>query len=125
MGNRFIRAALLASAGLSLLLSGCGSVNVNLWPFGGEGAQERPMTPPNSTEFQCNGGKRFYVRYLDNGAAAWLIYPDREVRLDKVNSTAGVRYSNGIAMLEINGNEATLTDGPAISYTGCKAAGGK
>lgn len=83
------------------------------------------MKPPNSTEYQCNGGKRFYVRYLDNGAAAWLIYPDREVRLDKVNSTAGARYSNGIAMLEINGNEATLADGPAIAYTGCKSAGGK
>lgn len=125
MKNKFIHAACLASAGLSLLLSGCGSVNVNLWPFGGEGAQDRPMTPPNSTEFQCNSGKRFYVRYLDNGAAAWLIYPDREVRLDKVNSVAGARYSNGIAMLEINGNEAMLADGPAISYTGCKAAGGK
>jgi len=125
MGNRFIRAALWASAGLSLLLSGCGSVNVNLWPFGGEGAQDRPMKPPNSTEYQCNGGKRFYVRNLDNGAAAWLIYPDRQVRLDKAGSSAGARYSNGIAMLEINGNEATLADGPAIAYTGCKAAEGK
>lgn len=125
MGNKFIRTALLASAGLSLLLSGCGSVKVNLWPFGGEGAQDRPIKPTNSTEYQCNGGKRFYVRYLDNGAAAWLIYPDREVRLDKVSATSGTRYSNGIAMLEINGNETMLSDGPAISYTGCKAADGK
>lgn len=125
MGNRFISAALCASAGLSLLLSGCGSVNVNLWPFGGEGAQDRPIKPANSTEYQCNGGKRFYVRILDNGAAAWLIYPDRQVRLDKVSSAAGARYSNGIAMLEINGTEATLTDGPAIAYTGCNAVEGK
>lgn len=125
MGNRFIRAALWVSAGLPLLLSGCGSVNVNLWPFGGGGAQDRPIKPANSTEYQCNGGKRFYVRYLDNGAAAWLIYPDRQVRLDKVSSNAGASYSNGIAMLDVNGNEATLADGPAISYTGCKAAESK
>lgn len=125
MGNRFIRAALWASAGLPLLLSGCGSVNVNLWPFGGGGAQDRPIKPANSTEYQCNNGKRFYVRNLDNGAAVWLIYPDRQVRLDKVSSADGARYSNGIAMLEINGNEATLADGPSIAYTGCKAAEGK
>jgi membrane-bound inhibitor of C-type lysozyme len=123
MANRYIRAALWASAGLPLLLSGCGSVNVNLWPFGGEGAQDRPIKPANSTEYQCNNGKRFYVRNLENGAAVWLIYPDRQVRLDKVGS--GARYSNGIAMLEIIGNEATLTDGPAISYAGCKAAESK
>ena len=60
------------------------------------------------------GGKRFYVRDLENGAAAWLILPDRQVRLDKMTG-AGTRYSNGIAVLEINGNEATLNDAPSIS----------
>ena len=118
MGNRFIRAALLAPVCLSLLLAGCGGVNV--WPFGGE--KERSRAPSNATEYQCIGGKRFYVRYLDNGGAVWLIYPDREVRLDKV-AAAGTRYSNGIAVLDINGNEATLADGPTISFAGCKAAG--
>ena len=125
MGNRFIRAALWASAGLSLLLSGCGSVNVKLWPFDGDRGQDRAGVPTNATEFQCNGGKRFYLRYLDNGTAVWLMYPDRQVRLDKVDSTSGTRYSNGIAMLEINGNESMLADGPALSFTGCKAAESK
>jgi hypothetical protein len=34
-----------------------------------------------------------------------------------------MRYSNGIAVLEISGNTATLTDGAAATFTGCKTGG--
>ena len=110
-------------AAISLLLAGCGEMNVKKYlPFGGDSATpERSRTPPNSTEYQCAAGKRFYVRTLDGGAAVWLILPEREVRLNKIG--ASTRYSNGIAVLELNGNEATLTDGAASSFTGCKSAG--
>lgn len=117
----FKRAGLLASICLTLLLSGCGSLNS--WPFGGSNATERSGRPANATEYACKGGKKFYVRMLENGAAVWLIYPGREVRLDKVAAaaTAGTRYSNGIAILDINGNQAALEDGPSTSLTECKA----
>lgn len=59
---------------------------------------------------------------LDNGNAAWIIYPDREVRFDKAGASSGVRYGNGSSVLDINGNQTALQDGPAISFTGCKAA---
>jgi len=121
MDNKFVRLALPVLTGLSFLLSGCGGVN--LWPFSGEKNQDRLQTPSNATEYQCTGGKRFYLRYLDNGDAAWIIFPEREFRLDKVTSATGTRYSNGIAILDINGNEATLADGPAISFAGCKTVG--
>lgn len=110
-------------AAISLLMAGCGEMNVKKYlPFGSDTAQtqERSRTPPNSTEYQCAAGKRFYVRTLDGGAAVWLILPEREVRLNKIGSST--RYSNGIAVLELSGNEATLTDGAASSFTGCKAA---
>jgi membrane-bound inhibitor of C-type lysozyme len=119
MANRLIHAALSASVCLCLLLSGCSGVNLN--PFGKGNAQGQSRSPANATEYQCAGGKHFYVRYLDNGSTAWLIYPDREVSLAK--SASGTHYSNGVAQLDINNGEATLTDGPAISYSGCKAAG--
>ena len=99
----------------ALLLSGCGSMD--LWPFGGEKFQERSRTPANATAYRCDGSKRFYVRNLEDGAAAWLILPDREVRLDR---GAGARYSNGIAVLELGAADATLTDGSAGTYSGCK-----
>ena len=121
MDNRLFRAAVPVLACLSLLLPGCGGVS--LWPFGGEKNEERSRTPADATEYQCTGGKRLYVRYLDNGGAAWIIFPEREFRLNKVTSSAaGTRYSNGIAALEVNGNEATLTDGSATAFSGCKAA---
>lgn len=118
--NKLIYAALSAPVCLSLLLSGCGGVSLN--PFAKDNTQGQSVTPPNATEYQCNSNKHFYVRYLDNGNTAWLIYPDREVSLTNAPSS-GTRYSNGVAVLDINNGEATLTDGPAISFSGCKAVG--
>lgn len=103
---------------LVFILSGCSSVKV--WPFDDKGssASTQKRGPANATEYQCNAGKHFYVRTVDNGNTVWLIYPDREVALNK--ATSGSRYTNGVAILEINGTEATLNDGAAINYTGCK-----
>ena len=117
MHKRFFHPALALSA-ILLLLAGCSSIE-NYNPFGDSKPAEA-RKPENSTEYQCNGGKHFYVRMLDKGNAAWLIYPDREVNLDKIAGGAGTRYSNGIAVLDINGAEATLNDGPGLAYTGCK-----
>lgn len=121
------RAMRLATAGLACLplLAGCGEINVKKYlPFGGESTvQERSRTPANSVEYQCAGNKRFHVRNLDGGNAVWLMLAEREVRLDRLGSGTGTRYSNGIAVLELSGNEATLADGAAIAFTGCKTGG--
>lgn len=102
---------------LALGLAGCSEVKI--WPFDGAKAAPQSRALANATEYQCEGSKRFYVRMVDNGAAAWLIYPDHEVSLAKASATSGTRYSNGVAVLELNGGEATLKDG-TVSYTGCK-----
>lgn len=105
---------------LLLALAGCGGVD--LWPFGTR-ELERSRTPAGATEYRCDGGKRFYLRYLNSGASAWVILPERQFRLDKVASASGTRYSNGPATLETNGSEASLNDGPAAVFTGCRIAG--
>lgn len=110
-------ATFLVPFSLGLLLSGCGGVK--MWPFGEDKAADAPRGPAGATAYQCEGNKRFYVRYEDKGATAWVIYPDREISLSK---SAGSRYSNGVAVLEINGDSATLNDGPTVAYSGCKAA---
>jgi hypothetical protein len=105
----------------AIALAGCSSVN--LWPFGG-GTQELSRTPPGATEYLCNNDRRFYARFLDNGASVWVILPEREFRLDKVDS--GGRYTNRSAILEINeAKEISLREGATLAFTGCKAGGAK
>lgn len=107
----------------ALALSACSSMDMSMdkvWPFKEEGPGQ-PKRLAGTTEYQCEGGKRFHVRLADSGNTAWLIYPDREVALAK--QASATRYSNGVATLEINGSDATLKDGPSIAYNGCKAAG--
>ncbi len=108
---------------VALAATGCSSINGMIPSWTGS-PTEHSRTPANATEYQCAGGKRFYVRLVDNGAGAWLIYPDREVALTKSSGGAN-RYSNGVAVLDINGAEANLTDGPGIAYSACKAVAGK
>ena len=100
---------------LAFALSGCGGIG--LWPFGGNSTMPSQNKLLNATQYLCKGGKSFHVRMLDNGNAAWIIYPDREVRFDK----AGSRYMRDASVFEFNGNQATLQDGPTVSFTDCKA----
>lgn len=105
---------------LPLLIAGCGGIN--LWPFGESTPPGTSVArgPENATEYRCEGGKAFHVRTLEAGKSVWLILPDRQVRLDRVAAEAGNRYSNGIAVLHVGESGATLTDGAAISFSGCK-----
>ena len=96
--------------------------NFSLWPFGG-GGTELSRTPANAIEYRCDSGKLLYVRTLEDGAA-WLIAPDREIRLPKLKDGEGGRFGVGRIVLEIRGESADLTDPPAV-FAGCKRAGDK
>jgi len=115
----------LACAGIALLLSACGDMNLKKYnPFGGDAVQERSRVPANATEYQCAGGKRLYIRILDGGEAVWLILAERELRLERIGSSQ--RYNKGNTVLSLNGNEASLADGTATPpYTSCKTGGGE
>ena len=115
MDQRFARSAALVCA--TLALGACGSLD--LLSFGGVKEQDTTRPPPGATAYQCDAGKQLYVRYLDNGAAAWVILSERAFRLDKAGS--GARYSNGSDTLEVDGDAATLSEGANVSYAGCKA----
>jgi len=120
-GNMLNHRASLALTALAIALGGCS--NINLWPLGDSTPVERSRVPTNAVEYRCEGGKTFYVRYLEEGAAAWVFFPERQVRLEKAASSSGTRYSNGNASLRVDGADVTLTDGPAVSYLGCKTPG--
>ena len=106
---------------VALALTGCGSMSFNLWPFGDSGSTVVPKGYENAVEYRCEGGKSFHVRMLDNGKAAWLMWPERKVRLDRSGGETGAQYSNGIAVLKLDGNKASLNDGPAVALKECQA----
>lgn len=99
-----------------VLLSACSSIHVPN-PFD-TSTKEISKAPADATEYVCDGNKRFYVRMLNKGNDAWLIYPDHEVNLPKNEAN---RYTSGAITLVLNGTEATLNDGEKVAYTGCKA----
>ena len=108
---------------MSLLLGGCGGMPSmpNIWPFADSG-KERSRVPRGATVYACDNARTLYVRYVDDGKAAWVILPDREFRLNPVISASGARYSNGIGTLDTKGEEATLSDGATVTHANCKAA---
>lgn len=111
---KFLKAILLTTL-LALSLTACSSFSLSS-PFG-QKSKEISTAPVNATEYVCEGNKRFYVRTLNNGSDAWLIYPDHEVNLVK----NGNAYTSGSISLNIDGDATTLNDGDKIAYTGCKA----
>jgi membrane-bound inhibitor of C-type lysozyme len=119
MKHGITRAAALAGA--SLLLSACSSIT--LWPFSANPEANPTRAPAGATAYACAGSKHLFVRYLDNGAAAWVILPEREFRLDKVSADSGTRYGNGSDTLELSGKAATLSEDGSVTYADCKPSG--
>ncbi|MDD2933741.1 MAG: hypothetical protein PHO76_07640 [Methylotenera sp.] len=102
---------------LFAVLPACSSINLSN-PFGSD-SKEQSRTPANATKYICDGNKHFYVRMLNNGNDAWLIYPTHEVNLTKAGDGSN-RFTSGIITLDINGDATTLNDGEKIAYTACK-----
>lgn len=103
-------------AGLLVVLPSCSTYSLN--PFS-SGAKEQSRGPQGAVAYACEGNHQFYVRMLNNGNDAWLIYPDHEVNLTKSADNKNL-YTSGIISLSINSNETTLNDGEKIAYVGCQ-----
>ena len=97
-----------------LALQGC-SMTTDL--FGGVKEQDRSRPPENATEYRCDDAHRFYVRMLDGDAAAWVILPERQFRLDR---KAAGEYANSTTRLSLKGNVASLSDDADLRLSDCK-----
>lgn len=113
------RAYLVPAAAL-LVLAGCSSINVNLWPFGDkDNGAARSTAPADATAYHCDGKKTFYVRTMYEGKSVWVILPERQVRLDAVADEKVKRYAAGSTTLTLDGATATLAEGTSSTYTNC------
>lgn len=102
----------------SLLLNACSTASLLDGDIFNGKARELPRTPAGSVAYLCDNNAQFYVRMLNNGNDAWLIYPDHEVNLPK---QADGRYTNGTAVFTPSADSAALNDGEKVNYSNCKA----
>ena len=114
----------IAIAVAALLCAGCGAFRISEIIPGarGSGGEEQSLVPPGAKAYACDGGKRLYVRYADDGKSAMVILPEREFRVDRVAAGPGVRYSNGRAVLATTDADASLEEGGTVLYANCKPA---
>jgi len=99
-------------------LNGCSS---GWWPFGSSGEQPVRL-PEGAVEYACAQGKRLLVRYTPDAKSAWIIYPDREFRLDRVGSGPEDRYSNGVSTLVSREDVVTLDSEGSPQFVDCRRA---
>ena len=107
----------IAAIGAAALLTACSG---GWWPFAGKSADPATRIPPGATEYTCAGNKRLLVRHTPDGKSAWVIYPDREFRLDRTGASSGDRYTNGVSTLSVQGEEVMLDESGTRIFTECK-----
>src|SRR5262245_34882152 len=105
------RRVAMALAG-TLALAGCGGSSSSWMPWSKTPSDTGgPRTPAGATAYGCDNSKRLLVRYEAGGKSAWVIYPDREFRLDRTESGSGERFSRGSTTLATKEGEAMLMEG--------------
>jgi membrane-bound inhibitor of C-type lysozyme len=114
------RVVTMLIAGLAVLIAGCGTVE-RMWSGG---PTEQKRVRPGVTEFSCDSNKKLLVRFDAGSKSAWVIFPEREFRLDQVQGASGVQYSNGRATLATQGDEASLEEGSVVTFANCKRSAG-
>ena len=121
--NRIGRHCTLAAAvAAAVALSGCGNMNMSRITNPWAGPQEMARLPADAVTYTCGNGKPLYVRYGPSSQYAMVIYPDQECRLDADKSGAG-KFSNGRTTLTVSSAEASIEEGGATVYGGCKPVG--
>jgi membrane-bound inhibitor of C-type lysozyme len=103
---------------LASVLAGCGGGGWSPWSKSSGSAG--PYTPPGATAYACAGGKRLLVRFESDAKAAWVIYPDRQLRLDRVTAASGQEFSRAGTTLTVKEGETMLTEAGALQFAGCK-----
>ena len=86
--------------------------------------EEVNLTPEDTTGFQCANNEIFYLRYLEENNAVWVILKDREFRLDKNDGGNDTyTYTNSTISLDINEDSAVIEiDSPTL-YEECQTLG--
>src|SRR5262245_13615781 len=98
----------LALSTIAVLLAAC-STDWLPWTTK-ETVTKGPYTPPGATGYACEGGKRMVLRFESDRKSAWVIYPDHQLRLDRVTSSSGEEFARAGTTLRVSEGESTLIE---------------
>ena len=108
---------------LVILLSSCSSLSIDKEKISNilswESDTSEDFSPKNSIQFKCAENKVFYLRYLEEKNAVWIILDDREFRLEKILDQDN-KFSNSMSNLEISPENTILNTSSKTSYEQCK-----
>ena len=79
---------------------------------------EKTIQPEDSIQYNCSKRKIFYLFYLNEGKSVWLVLPDREFKLTRIEETQNI-YSNNITTLEISSEQTQIRSENEILYDQC------
>lgn len=105
---------------LAAAMSGCTSS----WLPWGQADKELPRRlPDGAVEFACAQGRSLVLRHAADGKSVWVIYPDREFRLDRTGATSVERYTNGLTTLTVEPDGIAIDGDGTRQFAGCKRKG--
>ena len=79
---------------------------------------ERSIRPEDSIKYNCDKKKTFFLLYLKEKKSVWVILPDREFRLIKIDETQDI-YTNDITTLAISPGQTQIENEKEILYSQC------
>ena len=79
---------------------------------------EKNIRPEDSTQYNCDKKKTFFLLYLKEKTSVWVILPDREFRLNQIDETQAI-YTNDITTLEISPGQTQIENEKEILYSQC------
>jgi hypothetical protein len=77
------------------------------------------LAPEDAIKYQCANNESFYLRYLEENNAVWVILKNREFRLDRIESE-NKSYANNTTTLDIKGSNAIIKVDASILYKKCQ-----
>ena len=105
-----------------ILLNSCSSIKIDAEKvkdiFSSNDENQR-LYPENSIQFTCDQNQIFFLRYLEDKNAVWIILDNREFRLQK-DLVDDSKYSNGKTVLEISQGNVSIASNEKSLYEQCK-----
>ena len=110
-----------------ILTSSCSSLSIDkdatlkerLIKIFSDNYEEVDLTPEDVTKFHCANNEFFYLKYLEENNAVWVILKNREFRLDKIESV-NKSYANSTASIDIKENSAVIKIDTTVLYEDCQ-----